>query len=390
MNRSNDRALRGSLLLCAAAAALSITACKGQSAAESGAASGAASAQAPGAASQAAVKPALTVTVTTLQAANWPRHVEANGSITAWQEAVIGAEAAGLRLTEVRVNVGDVVKRGQVLAELQRDTVQADLAATRANLAEAQAMQADAHANADRARQLQPTGVMSAQQIQQYLTSEQAAKARTDSLRSMMAVQELRLVQTRVLAPDDGVISARNATVGAVVQPGLELFRLIRQNRLEWRAEVPQTDVGRLKPGMPATLTLAGGGVVRGKVRVVAPTVNAATRNGLVYVDLLRNEGANAGPLPRAGMFATGSFDVGQAAAQTLPQSAVQLRDGFSYVFTVGPQSKLTQVKVNVGRRQGDRIEILDGLSPGAKVVTSGGSFLADGDTVRVVEAQSS
>lgn len=361
------------------ALALSLAGCGGDGAPAAASAAASGGVAAPAAAASAATRPALSVSTTRLQAADWPRIVPANGSIAAWQEAVIGSESAGLRLVDVRVNVGDVVRRGQVLAELQRDTVQADLSATRANLAEAQANQAEARANADRARQLQPSGVMSAQQIQQYLTAEQAAKARTDALRSQLAVQELRLQQTRVLAPDDGVISARTATVGAVVQPGTELFRLIRQNRLEWRAEVPQTELPRVRPGQPAVLTLAGGGAVQGRVRMLAPTVDANTRNGLVYVDL-----PSSGPA-RAGMFATGHFDVGRAAAQTLPQSAVLLRDGFSYVFVVGAQSRVAQQKVVVGRRQGERVEIVEGLGPDAAVVAAGAGFLSDGDTVLVV-----
>lgn len=328
-----------------------------------------------------AARPALSVAVVAAQSATWPKTISANGNIAAWQEAVIGAEAAGLRLTEVRVNVGDRVRRGDVLAQLQRDTVLADLAAIRANLAEAQAVQADAHANAERARQLQPTGVMSNQQIQQYLTAEQTARARMDSLTARLAVEDLRLVQTKIVAPDDGVISARAATVGAVVQAGQELFRLIRQNRLEWRAEVPQTDLDKLKPGMPASLTLASGAEVSGVIRVVAPTVDPVTRNGLVYVDL--RQAASAKP----GMFATGSFSAGAASAQTLPQSAVIQREGFSYVYVVGADARVTQVKVQVGRRLGERVEVISGLPPGAQIVAAGGGFLSDGDVVRVVPA---
>lgn len=327
-----------------------------------------------------APKAALTVSVIQPQAAEWPRTVPANGSIAAWQEAVVGAEAGGLRLTEVRVNVGDVVRRGQLLAQLQSDTMSADLAATRASLAEAEAQRVEAHANAERARLLQTTGALSAQQIQQYQTAEQTAKARADALKARLTADQVRLAQTRIVAPDDGVISARVAAVGAVVQPGQELFRLIRQQRLEWRAEVPAADLGKLKPGMAASVTTAGGASVRGKLRIVAPTVDAATRNGLVYVDLPHAD------VVKAGMFATGHFELGQAQALTLPQAAVLQRDGFSYVFRVGSDSKVLQTKVAVGRRVKDRVEV-QGLAADAKVVAAGVGFLADGDTVRIVDA---
>jgi len=332
-----------------------------------------------GAAAAAVARPSLTVTVTTPQAARWPQTLAANGNITAWQEAIIGAEAQGLRLTEVRAQVGDRVKRGQVLALLASETLAADAAATRASLAEAEANQAEAAANADRARQLQASGAISAQQIQQYVTGEATARARAAAVRARVRADQVRLAQTRILAPDDGIVSARSATVGAVVQPGQELFRLIRKERLEWRAEVAAAELTRLRPGMPAKLTLAGGETVQGTLRTVAPTVDAATRNGIVFVDLPQPGAA------RAGMFARGEFAVGEMSALTLPQSAVLLRDGFSYVFQVGPDAKVREVKVAVGQRNGERIAVTGGLDAKANVVAQGAGFLADGDTVRVV-----
>jgi len=327
-----------------------------------------------------AVKPALTVNVTQPQTSALPVRVIANGSIAAWQEASVGAEANGLRLAEVRVNVGDVVKRGQVLATFAPDTLNADVAQNRAAVAEAEATLAEASANAQRARGLQATGALSEAAINQYLTAERTAKARLDAQRAMAQMQQLRLKQTQVLAPDFGVISARSATVGAVLPAGQELFRMIRQGRLEWRGEVAANDMASLKPGVAVLVTAGSGPAIKGTVRMVAPTVDPQTRNGLVYVDLPAAPGA-----ARAGMFARGEFEVGSGSGLTLPQSAVLLRDGFSYVLRVGTDSKLTQVKVGVGRRVGDRIEITAGIDATARVVAAGGGFLGDGDTVRVV-----
>ncbi|MBC7955964.1 MAG: efflux transporter periplasmic adaptor subunit, partial [Cytophagales bacterium] len=129
----------------------------------------------------------------------------------------------------------------------------------------------------------------------------------------------------------------------------------------------------------------SGAAPVTGKVRMVAPTVDAQTRNGIVYVDLVTSTKETSEV--KAGMFARGEFDVGSSDALTLPQSAVVLRDGFSYVLKVGPDAKVTQAKVGVGRRVGDRIEITSGLDASAKVVAAGGGFLSDGDTVKVVDA---
>jgi HlyD family secretion protein len=339
-------------------------------------------------ANAAAVKPALTVTLAQAQQTSLPQTITANGNIAPWQEASIGTEANGLRLSAVLVNVGDVVKRGQVLATFAPNTLQAEVAQTKAAVAEAQATLAEAHANAQRARSLKTTGALSESAINQYVTAERTAQARLDAQRAMAQMQQLRLQQTQVLAPDSGVISARSATVGAVLPAGQELFRLIRQGRLEWRAEVAAAQMPQLQPGMPVKISLSQGTAVNGTVRTVAPTVDAQTRNGLVYVNLPKGFAVEAAGL-RAGAFARGEFELGTANALTLPQSAVLLRDGFSYVLRVGPDAKVMQTKVQVGRRLGDRIELLSGLDAGARVVAAGGGFLMDGDTVRVVSAAS-
>ena len=410
-----------------------------------------------------AARPALTVTVAQPQLTQAPVRLSANGNVAAWQEASVGAESHGLRLAAVHVNVGDVVKAGQVLATFAAESVQADLAQARASLQEAQALAAEATANAERARSLQPTGAMSQQQVQQYATADHTAQARVEAARAQLQAQQLRLRNTQVRAPDSGVISARTATVGAVVPSGTELFRMVRQGRLEWRAEVTQAELARIRPGHKVQVTAASGAIAQGAVRMVAPTIDPNTRNGLVYVDLPRmateptpgrpkaastplggsdpraagsvgaNEptpgrpkaastplggsdpraagsvGANeptpgrpkaastplGGSDPRAagsvgatflpGMFARGEFALGDTPALLVPQEAVVVRDGFSYVFVLGTGDRVQQRKVQTGRRLGDRIELLEGVDAQARLVVRGAGFLNDGDTVRVV-----
>jgi HlyD family secretion protein len=276
------------------------------------------------------------------------------------------------------------VKKGQLLARIAPETVAAELAQTRAAVAEAEATLAEARANADRARQIQASGALSTQQINQYQTAAQTALARLNAARARVQADELRLAHTRVVAPDDGVISARTATVGSLAQQGQELFRLVRGGRLEWRAEVTATDLDRVRPGMVATLTSPAGALIQGRVRTVAPTVDPQTRTAIVYVDLPPSALA-AGA--RAGMFARGQFELTATGALTLPQTAVLLRDGFNYVYRVEPHNRVTQVKVEVGRRLGERVEIIEGVTPGMRVVDSGVGFLADGDLVRIVDA---
>ena len=361
---------------------------------------------------EAAARPALTVTVARPEPAELPLTLVANGNIAAWQEASVGSESNGLRLAEVRVNVGDRVKKGQVLASFSPETVNADVAQARAALAEARASAADAAGNAARARTLAQTGALSQQQINQYQTAEQTAKARVEAAQAVLAAQQVRGRNTQVLAPDDGVISARSATVGSVVGAGTELFKLIRQGRLEWRAEVGASELGQLAVGMPATVTAPGGEQVQGRLRSIAPTVDPATRNALVYVDipgLMQNhnpsaarppEGASApsgGSEPReagsvgalrAGMFARGEFLVGKSSALTVPQVAVVPRDGFNTVMLLQADSRVRLARVQAGRRVGERIEVRgEGLAPDAQVVVEGAGFLNDGDLVRVANS---
>ncbi|MGX9221037.1 efflux RND transporter periplasmic adaptor subunit [Massilia varians] len=331
----------------------------------------------------AAPTPALTVTTGQPSTATLPVGLTANGSVAAWQEAVIGSESNGLRLSEVRVNVGDVVKKGETLAVFASETVRADVEQARAALQEAQANASAAKADADRARALRSSGALSEQQVTQLLTAERTAAARVSATRATLSQQELRLRQATVVAPDSGIISSRSATVGAVTGPGTELFRMIRQGRLEWRAEVTSNDLGRIKPGMRAAVRPASGSEIVGKVRTVAPTVDPQTRLALVYVDLPPSLSSNA-PL-KAGMFASGRFELGATSALTVPQQAVAVRDGFSYVFRLNGDNRVSQLKVSTGRRLGERVEIVGGLAAGTPIVISGAGFLNDGDLVRNV-----
>jgi RND family efflux transporter MFP subunit len=331
----------------------------------------------------AAPRPALTVTTARPASARLPLRLGANGNVAAWQEAVIGSESNGLRLREVRVNVGDVVRKGQVLAVFDADVVGADLAQSRAALQEAEANAAAATADAGRARALQASGAMSAQEVTRYITTERTAGARVAAARAALSQQQLRLKYTQVVAPDSGIVSSRSATVGAVAGVGTELFRMIRQGRLEWRAEVTAAELPRLRPGLKAQVRTPGGAAITGTVRTVAPTVDPQSRIALVYVDLPPSLSPGA-PL-KAGMFARGEFELGESGALTVPQQAIAVRDGFAYVFRLNPDNRVSQVKVTTGRRLGDRVEVVGGLAADALVVVSGAGFLNDGDLVRNV-----
>ncbi len=326
-------------------------------------------------------KAAFTVTVIHPEQQNWKQTFTANGNVAAWQEVVIGSELSGQRLTHVNVNVGDEVKRGQVLAEINSDSIRADLTAAKASYAEAQAILADATSNYKRIQQLKNTGAISAQEAMQYQTSQSTAQARLQAAKAQIESHQLRLAQTQVISPDNGVISARTATVGALAQTSQELFRLIRNHRLEWRAEVTTTDLYKLKPGMTAQIFSPDPAqpAVVGQVRMISPVIDPQTRYALVYVDLPATQAV------KMGVFVKREFYFGEKFALTIPQTALLLRDGFAYVFIVGNNHRVAQQKVSVGRRWADRVEILD-LPENVKLVASGTGFLADGDVVEIAK----
>lgn len=343
---------------------------------------------------QANPQASLTVTTVKPQLGVLNKTVSANGNIAAWQESSISSETSDLLLREVLVNLGDHVKRGQVLARFASATLEADSAQMQANVAEAKAVWMEAASNASRARNIQDSGALSQQQIEQYSSAEASAKARLNAAQASLHAKNIKLGQTAVIAPDDGIISLSPATVGTVYASGQELFRLIRKGRLEWRAELPSADLLQIKNGMKAQISLPDGSSTQGRVRSVAPVVDAKTRNALIYVDI---PAASA----KSGMFARGHFVLGTQQGFTLPYNAIVMRDGFAYVMQVEKNSPdklihdqhtpsrqtatIKQVKVELGQRVGERVALLNLEAPEADYVENGGAFLTDGDNVRVV-----
>ena len=338
-------------------------------------------AEAQPAANAAAAKTALTVRLIHPQQRDWNSSIRATGVLAAWQEAVIAAETGSLRITTVQADVGSQVKRGDVLATLDTAAVQADIAKHEAVVAQMQAALSQAKSDADRARVVKTSGSLSEQAVTQYLVAEQTAQANLASAQADLLNDRIRLKQTDVRAVDDGMISSRSALLGNVVSTGSELFRMVRQNRIEWRAEVSPTQLAGIVPGQPASVTLPGGNAVQGKVRIVSPTLSNDTRLAVIYIDVPNAPGV------KAGVYSSGSITTGRLSAMTLPASAVVARDGQRYVFTVAPNSsQVKQVQVSVGRQQGDLIEVTHGLSADAAVVESGGAFLGDGDMVTLAQ----
>ena len=330
-----------------------------------------------------AIKAALSVEAAQPAIVQWPMTLVLNGSIYPWQEALVSAEISGLRIQQILADVGTQVSKGQPLVMLADETVKADLQKQLATVDRDKAALAEAKSNADRAREIKDSGALSAQKINEYLIAEQTARANLALSEAELENQKIRLRQTKVVAPDDGVISSRSANLGNVVSAGTELFRLVRQGRIEWRGEVNADQQTVLRAGQSVRLTLSGGNTVNGKVRLISPTVDNNTRNALVYVDIPKDSA-------KPGMYVQGQVDIGQQQGLAVPLSAVTYRDGFAYVFEVGAadargMSRITQRKVKTGRTRGEQIEVLSGIEAESSVVLSGGAFLNDGDTVKIV-----
>lgn len=311
--------------------------------------------------------PALTVTVASAVDTLWPGIIEAGGSIAPWEEAVIGAQVSNLRLTDLRVNVGDHVTRGQLLATFDADLLSADEARLKANW-----LQADA--NRKRALLLKGTGGMSDQDVLQYETQ-------ADVTRAQLTGTQLQLRYARVVAPDDGVISARSATTGAVYGNGQELFRLIRQSRLEWRGELSAAQMTQVQSGQPVDLELPDGTSASASVRELAPSLDTQTRLGLAYADI------EPGSTARSGMYAKGRIGLTERPAVVVPAASVVIRDGRSYVPKVLDDHRISLQIVTVGRRHVSDVEIVSGISAGDRVVVQGAGFLNDGDLIHVAAA---
>lgn len=320
--------------------------------------------------------PATPVSLVKPKTAMWPDQIEASGSIMPWQETYIGSEVGGLRLSSVLISVGDTVTKGQVLARLDTATVETDLDAANAQLMEVEGTLAQAVATLNRANRLAPSGGLSRQELTLYETQKNTAEARVNAARAQVKRQQLRLKFATIVAPDDGVISASSASEGAIVQAGGELFRLIRQGRLEWRAEVKGETLLKLSIGQEVIVNSPLGSEVKGRVRRLSPTIDVTTGNGIVYVNL--PTGTNL----KAGLTVSGSIGMGKRKALYLPSSAVIRGEKDAKVFRIGAENKLVAVDVKTGRTKGDSIEIVSGLDERSEVVGAGVDRLEVGQLV--------
>lgn len=330
------------------------------------------------------------------------------GTVIPRQEAIAGTDLNGLTVLELHADEGDMVRKGEVLAVLDRsllDTQLAQMEATRvqaeASVAQARAQIGDAEIGVrqaeealERAKALQTKGVATEAQLDNAVNAADSARAKLVSAEKALAASEaqigvidaqkknvlLQIEKTEVKAPADGLILARNATLGGIVSAsGGPLFRIAIGAEFELSANVAETALPRLAVDMPAKVALAGSKeAVGGRIRRIAPEVNQASRLGSIRIALDPGGGA------RGGNFARGEIEILRREGVAVPASALVYRGADAFLQLV-ENARVKTVPVTVGARTGTFVEIVDGLAAGQEVVARAGTFVADGDVVTPV-----
>ena len=323
----------------------------------------------------------MAVTVVPASTQQIQRSVLVSGPVAAWEEMQLGVEVSGLRVTALNVDVGQQVKKGELLLQLDHRSLDSDLAQANASLREAEAGASLARSQLARGEALVKDKYISATQLDELRAGRVQGDARVGTARAMRDSAALRRSFADLRAPDAGVISKRLVQPGQVVAGGSELLRMIRQGRLEWRAELAEAELAAVQPGDRIELATRDGKTVIGSVRAVSPGVDASTRTGTIHADLPQPDGL------QPGTFLQGRIDTGKAQAITVPAAAVVQRDGHPNVFTVDEKGIVHRKRIRTGGTDSGRVEVLEGLKDGEQVVDQGAGFLGDGDSVRIVQA---
>src|SRR5262245_50218841 len=323
----------------------------------------------------------MTVTATPLERVELTRTISMNGSVYAWQDVIISSEVGGYRVAEVLVDVGDRVRKGQRLVSLSTALLEAEVATKQAALKQREAELMNAQASLERGKTLATTSLLSKSDLDRLTSEEMASQSRLESARADLETSQLRLKFSNVVAPDDGVITSRTVTVGQIAQAGGEMLRLLRNGRVEWRGEAPETRIKDLAPGQGVSVTTADGTPFHGTIRVVSPTISANDRTAIVYVDLPADDRL------RPGMYAHGDIAIGTGPADMGPLESVVSSDGYSYVFVRSEDNIVARRRIETGAVHEGAIEVVGGLEAGERIVNKGAGFLKDGDRVSVSNA---
>ena len=324
--------------------------------------------------------PAVTLTVSVEKARSETAmsSISATGTVSAWQEATVGAEESGLRLTDMLVSEGDKVRSGDVVARLDGSLLKAQLAEQQAAVTQAEATLEGAVSAAARAQKLLASNAVSAETAEERTTAVKTGRAQLDQAKAVVDRLSAELERTTIRAPFDGIVSSRPAVAGSIVQAGTELMKIIREGRLEVGVLVPEKDLPDVSVGQAVTVVDASGRTFSGTVSSIAQTVNSTTRLATVYVAL--GEGSGLKP----GMFARVAIAGATSRQLSVAEAALVWQGGKPAVFVVDAAGKAVMRPVSTGAHRDGRVVIESGLSEGDDVVVAGAGFLSDGNLVRV------
>lgn len=327
--------------------------------------------------------PSASATVSVFSVTSQPiaRQINATGTISPWEEVPVGAETGGLTAVAVNAEEGQTVQAGQVLVQLNSALITAQLRQQDAAVASAKATLAEASAALNRARELNAKGYLSQAGLDTATARQGTAAANLAAAEAGRGETAARVAQTSVRAPVGGMISRRSVTKGQIVSAGSELFRIVRDSRLELDADIPETDLASVKAGMPAKVYSEKVGEMSGRVRIVTSEVNAQTRIGTARIALSSMGGF------RPGMFARATIDAGDQPALVVPSASVLYRENRPGVFVVDAAKKVHFRRITVLANTGDRVAAT-GLTAGESVVVEGAGFLGEGDLVRIGAAR--
>ncbi|MBN8551704.1 MAG: efflux RND transporter periplasmic adaptor subunit [Caulobacterales bacterium] len=321
------------------------------------------------------------VTVAEATTRSLPRTVTASGTVSAWEEVPVGAETGGLTATAVLTDEGRYVQQGQVLVQLNDTLLRAQLRQQDAAVAAAEATLAQSDNALARAQELRERGFLSQAGLDTAIAQQATAQANLNAASAGRAETRARVNQAAIRAPVSGLVISRSVTRGQIVSPGTELFRIVRDGRLELDAQVPETEIALIRSGQSARVSSDDVGQASGSVRIVTPEVDPQTRLGTARISLAAGGGL------RPGMFARAQIDVGAQASVVVPTAAILYRENRAGVFVLadGGVARFQEVTV---RSRADDFTAVDGLAAGTRVVVEGAGFLGDGDRVTVAPVQ--
>ncbi|NNM60662.1 MAG: efflux RND transporter periplasmic adaptor subunit [Steroidobacteraceae bacterium] len=302
------------------------------------------------------------------------------GTITARHDLPIGDGGGAGRIVKVYVQVGDQVKRGEVLARLDDSVLKPQVEELAASLAKARAQAALSAADERRAIAIGPDGGLSAQDIEKSRATAAMDAANVQMVAAQLRQKRAQLALTRVLSPAPGIVLTRDAEVGQIASPGgAALFTLEEDGQVELRGQVAEQDLASLKIGQPAEVHLIGyRHAFPGSIWLLGATINPQTRLGEVRIAL------QPSPALRPGSFARAVITESHAERPVVPQTAVMASAGGSYLFIVNHDGRVARRSVVLGGVISSGVVIRSGLTGTERVVTLAGGFLQNGEAVRV------